>query len=309
VAVTVGEPIGEAAAIPSLVGKFLRWCEDGGLLPCWWHVTARWLELLRLSSGDGQSSARVSQIGGYAMVDLQSAQFEGPQWRDVRAALRRLPALDYSLHWYDLAADPLAWRERLQQISQSWLARRALPEIRHSIGTWESTLQRSNGLRCLVLCRSDGEPAAFMTFAPLFVEGGGYGLDLLRSDPGLPRDSQLFMLTSTVLKFKAEGLTQLALGLAPLSASSAAKLAPSLRRLGSGEDTPLLLRAARKLAWQRSAALYNFSGLAQFKQRLHPHWSPRYVVYPSLASLPRVLRALCHVHGLKARTLLNLLRG
>jgi len=33
---------------------------------------------------------------------------------------------------------------------------------------------------------------------------------------------------------------------------------------------------------------YNFKGLHQFKEKFHPHWSPRYLAYPGMASLPAV---------------------
>lgn len=305
VAVTVGEPMGDPAAIPELISDFEQWSRRGGLTTCWWHVTESWLPELR------HFHSAVSQIGGYALVDLAELQMDSPACRDLRAALRRLPALGYSAHWYDLAADALGWDTRLQAISSEWLARRRLPEISHSIGTWHSSLQQREGLRCMVLVDHQHEAQAFMTFAPLFCAGGGCGLDLLRGRASLPRDSMLFLLASAIRDFQSEGLSTLSLGLAPLSVTHGEHLAtrPAVRRPSEGENTPLLLRAARRLAWQHSHALYNFSGLARFKQRLHPRWEPRYVVYPSLASLPRVLRALCHVHGLKARMLLRLLGG
>ncbi|ODG98856.1 hypothetical protein A4S05_00495 [Nostoc sp. KVJ20] len=37
---------------------------------------------------------------------------------------------------------------------------------------------------------------------------------------------------------------------------------------------------------------YNFKGLHTYKDKFHPHWEARYLVYPSLAALPDVVVAL-----------------
>jgi phosphatidylglycerol lysyltransferase len=37
---------------------------------------------------------------------------------------------------------------------------------------------------------------------------------------------------------------------------------------------------------------YNFKGLHAFKSKFDPTWSPRYLVYPSTASLPAVTIAI-----------------
>lgn len=303
VAVTLGEPMGQVDQIPALIAQFSEFCRSSGLAVCWWHVTARWLGMLAAS---GQ---RVSQIGGFASLRLPELQLQGRDWRHERNCLRRLPELGFSVQWHDLARDPQGINPALEAVSSEWLARRGLPEMGYTIGTWEDSLRRADQLRCAVLLDPAGRPAAFMTFAPLLDSSGGWALDLLRSRRALPRDAMLFLLLRAALDLRAEGAQRLTLGLAPLSRSADVLRAPSLTRRGEGEDTPLLLRAGRKLAWLRSRRLYDFRGLARFKQRLQPQWEPRFVVYPSLASLPRVLRALCHLHGLRARWLLRLLAG
>jgi phosphatidylglycerol lysyltransferase len=37
---------------------------------------------------------------------------------------------------------------------------------------------------------------------------------------------------------------------------------------------------------------YNFRGLHSFKEKFHPFWSPRYLVYPGPVNLPVVSAAL-----------------
>ena len=44
--------------------------------------------------------------------------------------------------------------------------------------------------------------------------------------------------------------------------------------------------------YENSRKFYNFKGLHFFKEKYHPQWQPRYVVYPSNAALPGVFMAL-----------------
>jgi phosphatidylglycerol lysyltransferase len=37
---------------------------------------------------------------------------------------------------------------------------------------------------------------------------------------------------------------------------------------------------------------YNFKGLHFFKEKFHPTWHPRYLVFPHMANLPEVVVAL-----------------
>jgi phosphatidylglycerol lysyltransferase len=253
----------------------------------------------------------VAQIGEYGLIDLPGLNFDGAQWRDLRSCLRRLPAKGYTTQWLDARSGLGSQILSVQSISNAWLARRRLPELRHSLGTLASLLEGERGQRCLLLLDPIGKAQAFMSFVPLYSSGGGYALDMLRHNPLLPRDSMLFLLATALLQFQREGHALAALGLAPLSVQPSFQANVVAGEEGSppGEDTPLALRALRGLLWARSRRHYNFQGLAFFKRRFRPRWEPRYLVYPRLRSLPRTLRALCHVHGLRARSLIHLLAG
>lgn len=41
---------------------------------------------------------------------------------------------------------------------------------------------------------------------------------------------------------------------------------------------------------------YNFKGYHKFKEKFHPLWEPRYLIYQGPASLPLVLSTLLNVH-------------
>jgi phosphatidylglycerol lysyltransferase len=44
--------------------------------------------------------------------------------------------------------------------------------------------------------------------------------------------------------------------------------------------------------YQHLNRFYNFQGLHAYKEKFRPHWQPRYLVYPSLTTLPDVVVAL-----------------
>ncbi len=41
--------------------------------------------------------------------------------------------------------------------------------------------------------------------------------------------------------------------------------------------------------------VYNFKGLRQFKEKFHPHWQSRYLVYQGERELPKLLLSLYQV--------------
>ena len=76
---------------------------------------------------------------------------------------------------------------------------------------------------------------------------------------------------------KANGYHWFALGMAPLSGFEQSPVAPLWSRLGS-------------FLYKHGEALYGFQGLRDYKEKVHPAWEPRYLVYPGglrLASDPR----------------------
>jgi lysylphosphatidylglycerol synthetase-like protein (DUF2156 family) len=230
------------------------------------------------------------KIGEEALLDLPGLKFQGKRWQDVRTALSRLPREGYRAQWYDLGADPQHWRPALRRISPAWLAEQRGGEMGFTLGTWELAQRFAAEQRLLVLLDPQGAPAAFVTFIPCFVPGGGWSLDLMRKTGALPPGSMEFLLATALLQFQAEGCALLSLSLAPL-----ADITPD-----EAQGTPELVERARQLVYERFGLTYNFKGLQAFKAKFSPRWEARYLAYPGVAQLPRVLWALLRAHAGKA---------
>ena len=66
------------------------------------------------------------------------------------------------------------------------------------------------------------------------------------------------------------------LGMAPLSGLEESPLAPLWNRIAS-------------FLFEHGEAFYNFQGLRAYKEKFHPAWAPRYLVYPGGLALPRIV--------------------
>jgi phosphatidylglycerol lysyltransferase len=88
-----------------------------------------------------------------------------------------------------------------------------------------------------------------------------------------------FLFISMFQHFKERGYDGFNLGLSALSG------------VGDSEQSPRLERAIHYL-YKHLNQFYNFKGLHAYKEKFHPRWEPRYLIYPKLAALPDVVIAL-----------------
>ena len=138
----------------------------------------------------------------------------------------------------------------------------------------------------LVLLDAEERPTAFLTFVPIFTEGQGWALDLMRKRSTLCPGAIEYLLAVALLTFKDEGAAVASLGLSALS-----DITPK-----EEDSAPELVNRVRALIFEHFSRLYNFKGLHHFKDKFQPRWEARYLVYPSLPQLPRVLLSLIRAH-------------
>lgn len=101
-------------------------------------------------------------------------------------------------------------------------------------------------------------------------------VDLMRYRHDAPEEVMEGLLLHVMVWGKAEGYRWFSLGMAPLSGFERSPVAPLWTRLGS-------------FLYEHGEALYNFQGLRAYKEKFHPEWEPRYLVYRGGFRLPRIL--------------------
>jgi phosphatidylglycerol lysyltransferase len=88
-----------------------------------------------------------------------------------------------------------------------------------------------------------------------------------------------FLFVSLIEWAKAQGYATFNMGLSGLAG------------IGENPTDPAIERALHYV-YEHVNQFYNFKGLHEFKSKFDPSWSPRYLVYPSVASLPPVTIAM-----------------
>ena len=98
VAVTVGGPYGDPAALDSAITGFAAYCEHRGLQPCLYSVTA---QARAVTQRLGWKSVQIAED---TLLPLEHLQFTGKKWQDVRTALNKAAKEGITAEWAVLPA-------------------------------------------------------------------------------------------------------------------------------------------------------------------------------------------------------------
>jgi phosphatidylglycerol lysyltransferase len=124
----------------------------------------------------------------------------------------------------------------------------------------------------------DGELIAFANTVPEY-QRNEITIDLMRYRPHLENGIMDFLFISLFQHCKEQDYAGFNLGLSALAG------------VGENVDSRRLEKGMHYL-YAHLGRFYNFQGLHQYKDKFHPHWESRYLVYPSLSALPDVVMGL-----------------
>jgi len=162
--------------------------------------------------------------------------------------------------------------DQLRAVSDAWLQEKSVAEKGFSLGFFDPAYIA----RCRVaVVEKDG---GILAFANILAGAQQYELsaDLMRYREGAPREVMEATFVSLISWGKAQGYRWFSLGMAPLSGFERSPVAPYWSRFGS-------------FLFEHGGRFYNFQGLRAYKEKFHPQWEPRYLVYPGGFRLPRIL--------------------
>jgi len=139
------------------------------------------------------------------------------------------------------------------------------------------------GCPVIVVYAPDGAPTAFANLMPEYTKNE-VAIDLMRHYPGVEQGTMEYMFAKMLMWAREKGYETFSLGLSAIVA------------VGEKPDDPRVEQTLYKIATYVSR-YFNFRGLHDFKDKFHPRWEPRYLVYPGPASLPLVFSTLLRVHS------------
>jgi phosphatidylglycerol lysyltransferase len=277
VAVTVGEPYGDPAAFESSITEFASFCENRGLQPCLYSVTARARTITQ------QLGWKSVQIAEDTLIPLGDLQFAGKKFQVVRAALNKAAREGIAAEWWSYPEMPPEILGQIHEISRKWMADKGLPEMNFMLGGLDELNDPS--IRCLVAVGADRKLHAFTSWMPVYDSGRpvGWTIDLMRRNTeGTVRGVMEFLIATAALTFQEEGARFVSLSGSPLA---------GLDRGDPGERPCALQRILDMIASTMEPA-YGFQSLRQFKDKFQPVYEPLYATYPDPAALGPIAVAI-----------------
>jgi phosphatidylglycerol lysyltransferase len=273
VALTTGDPIGPAEALPEAFHAFAEFCRQNGWMPCFYSVTERFRDLA--VAADWKSV----QVAEDTVLPLAELTFTGKKWQDVRTALNKAEKQGVAAEWCDYETAPLAIKDQVRTISEAWTATKGLPEMGFTLGGMAELADAE--VRCLIAVDADRTVHGIISWLPVYRDGKpvGWTLDFMRRRANCFSGSMEFLIASSALRFQQEGAEFLSLSGAPLA------------RLDRGAHIGTLQRVLDRTG-RALEPVYGFGSLLAFKSKFQPVYRPLYLIYPDPAALLTIAGAI-----------------
>lgn len=269
IAIALGDPIGPAQDLPEALAGFQNLCASNDWQPVLYQVLPDHLDIY-LKAG-----LAVLPVGQEAIVDLRNFTLEGSGNKNLRNAYSKMVRSGFKAEVLMPPHTPRMLRA-LNDISDDWLDSRGMGEMRFSMGWFDDAYLNA----CPILLVRDGE-GFIDAFASLItgIKPEDAAVDLMRYHHYSEKGIMDFLFISMLQWSREQGCTAFDLGLSAFTG-------PGGKSGDSGMERAL------NYVYENLNRFYNFQGLHAFKEKFHPQWSPRYLVYPDLGSLPAVITAL-----------------
>jgi phosphatidylglycerol lysyltransferase len=273
IALVLGDPIGPANDVEASILAFKDFCARNYWQACFYQVQQNYLDAYR-SLGFNTIS-----VGQEAIIDLAVITLQGRAGKKFRNAVNRLTHLEHCVEIYEPSLNDELFDE-LKIVSNEWLSKRIGNEVRFSVGWFHEEYIRHSTVA--VVRTPKGHITAFANVV-LDDQHRRITLDLMRHRYGIENCTMDFLFVSLLDWAKRTGYKTFSLGFSPLS--------------GVGEKPhDSVMEKALRVLYENISRYPNLKGLHAFKNKFHPQWEPRYMVYPGAAHLPSIVVALFRAH-------------
>ena len=269
VALVLGDPIGPKSDAADCIKGFKNYCSTNDWLPAFYQVLPDYLKLY-LNAG-----FRSIQIGQEGIVDLPSFTLEGGQRKNIRTSVNKMKRLGYFAEALN-APHPSTVLQELGDVSNEWLSSRNTSEMRFSVGWFD--LDYLNTCPVLIVRNEEQKIVAFANVLVEF-QADEISVDMMRHRANAEKGTMDFLFAALIGWARDQGYSRFSFGLSALSG------------IGIHPKDPVVERALRYV-FEHVKQFYNFKGLHDYKDKFGPVWLPRYLMLPTMASLPAVASGL-----------------
>jgi lysyl-tRNA synthetase, class II len=267
VAVVSGDPIGDEASVEGLLAAFADFAHQRDWRLAVLGAGERYLDLYR------RNGLRALYHGDEGVIDVASFSLEGRAVRKVRQSVHRLRRGGYSTQCIYAGDVDAALLAELEAVAEDW--RGSQPQRGFTMEF--DCLTAVSGRDALFVVGRDGD-GAVGGFFHLAVSHPGCALSLssMPRRRNTPNGFNEWLVVETVAWAREHGFARLSMNFSPF----AAVMAPN------GElSTPQRLQ---RHVLCRLKGTFQLDNLLAFNRKFFPRWQRRYVVFESLADLPRV---------------------
>jgi phosphatidylglycerol lysyltransferase len=164
----------------------------------------------------------------------------------------------------------------IQEVSDEWLTHVHGSEKHFSLGWFEDAYIRNSPV--MVVVDPQENITAFANVIPEY-QANEVTVDLMRHRQQVENGTMDFLFVSMFQWARQQGYATFNLGMSAIAG------------IGDHSDDPAVERAIRFIV-EHVNQFYNYKGIHEFKEKYHPEWSPRYLIFPGVVSLPAVGMAL-----------------
>jgi lysyl-tRNA synthetase, class II len=274
VLLVAGDPVGDPAALPELVGDTCAFAESHGLRVAALGASEDLLPVYR------EAGLRALYVGDEAIVETGRFSLEGRAIRKVRQSVSRLEAAGFVVEARDFEQlDDETLRE-LERVSALW--REGAPERGFTMAMDSLRGEHHSGSLVVVARDRDGTMRGFLHFVPSYGRPA-MSLSFMRRDRTTPNGLTEFLVVRAIELLRDRGIEELSLNFAAFG-----------RWLGRPRG-----RVERTLG--RVVALGNrffqIESLYRFNAKFAPRWEPRYLVFDGSFGLIRAGLAALRIEG------------
>jgi phosphatidylglycerol lysyltransferase len=194
----------------------------------------------------------------------------------------------FAVHEPPISADLL---QELRAISDEWLTMMHGSEKRFSLGWFDDDYIRYSPIAAVYT--SQGWISAFANLVPEY-QRNELTIDLMRRRHEIENGTMEFLFVSMFQWARERGYDSFNLGLSAL--------------VGAGEkQSDPAIEKVMHFVYEYVNQFYNFKGLHAFKEKFHPLWSPRYLIYDGTTNLAPAFMAVTRASTGSGK-LMNLMR-